>query len=164
MKRPITKIALLIGPAGVGKTAIVETWLKRRRKIKPNLAFFTIDLGALSKDGNSVLQARLEKLLPLLEKYEKLLQEEKPDAEVVLFIDEFHRLISIFGSGTKAGGDTIKPYIARPTIKLITATTETEFENYIANDDAFDRRLKPLPVKEQNKEVIKHILQESWLS
>ncbi|HFD6103596.1 TPA: AAA family ATPase [Staphylococcus aureus] len=164
MKRPLTPIALLIGLAGAGKTAIVETWLKMQKQKNKNVVLLSLALGAMSSDGNTLLQKRMESLMPKLKEYQDILREQDPNTEVVLFIDEVHMVVSIFGKGSKLGGDLLKTSLARSYVKVIAATTRIEYDSYIANDAPLARRFKNLAINEVNKSVTKQILQESWLA
>lgn len=164
MQRPLTPIALLIGLAGAGKTAIVETWLKMQKQKNKNVVLLSLALGAMSSDGNTILQKRMESLMPKLKEYQDILRKQDPNTEVVLFIDEVHMVVSIFGKGSKLGGDLLKTSLARSYVKVIAATTRIEYDSYIANDAPLARRFKNLAINEVNKTVTKQILQESWLA
>lgn len=164
MQRPLTPIALLIGLAGAGKTAIVETWLKMQKQKNKNVVLLSLALGAMSSDGNTLLQKRMESLMPKLKEYQDILREQDPNTEVVLFIDEVHMVVSIFGKGSKLGGDLLKTSLARSYVKVIAATTRIEYDSYIANDAPLARRFKNLAINEVNKTVTKQILQDSWLA
>lgn len=164
MQRPLTPIALLIGLAGAGKTAIVETWLKMQKQKNKNVVLLSLALGAMSSDGNTILQKRMESLMPKLKEYQDILREQDPNTEVVLFIDEVHMVVSIFGKGSKLGGDLLKTSLARSYVKVIAATTRIEYDSYIANDAPLARRFKNLAINEVNKTVTKQILQDSWLA
>lgn len=164
MQRPLTPIALLIGLAGAGKTAIVETWLKMQKQKNKNVVLLSLALGAMSSDGNTILQKRMESLMPKLKEYQDILREQDPNTEVVIFIDEVHMVVSIFGKGSKLGGDLLKTSLARSYVKVIAATTRIEYDSYIANDAPLARRFKNLAINEVNKTVTKQILQESWLA
>lgn len=163
MARPLTPIALLIGLAGAGKTAIVETWLKLQKEKGKKVVLLSLALGAMSSDGRTLLQKRMEELMPKLKNYQDKLQEEDPETEVVLFIDEVHMVVSIFGKGSKLGGDLLKTSLARSYVKVIAATTRIEYDSYIANDAPLARRFKNLAINEVSKSVTKKILSESWL-
>src|SRR5699024_5939115 len=129
MSRPLTPIALLIGLAGAGKTAIVETWLKLQKEKGKKIVLLSLALGAMSSDGKTLLQKRMEELMPKLKEYQDKLKEEDPETEVVLFIDEVHMVVSIFGKGSKLGGDLLKTSLARSYVKVIAATTRIEYDS-----------------------------------
>lgn len=162
MSRPLTPVALLLGLAGAGKTALVETWLKQQKKKGKNVVLLSLALGSMSADGTTTLQKRMESLMPQLKRYEDVLKEEKPNSEVVLFIDEVHMVVSIFGKGSKLGGDLLKTSLARSYVKVIGATTRIEYDTYIANDAPLARRFKNIAINEIDKSVTKTVLQ-NWL-
>jgi ATP-dependent Clp protease ATP-binding subunit ClpA len=76
---------------------------------------------------------------------------------VILFIDEFHTMVSAGGSGSDSGGDMtggniIKPYLSRGDIQVIGATTDDEYNEYVEKDKAISRRFKKILIQEPNKE------------
>lgn len=162
MARPLTPICLLLGLAGAGKTALVETWKKIQEEKGKKVVLLSLSLGAMSSDGVTMLQKRMEELMPKLKEYEKLLKKQDPRYEVVLFIDEVHMVVSIFGKGSKLGGDLLKTSLARSYVKVIAATTRAEYDAYIANDEPLARRFKNLAINEVSHSVTKEILY-SWL-
>ncbi|OEL08228.1 AAA family ATPase [Staphylococcus equorum] len=162
MARPLTPICLAIGLAGAGKTALVETWKKLQEERGKKVVLLSLSLGAMSSDGTTMLQKRMEELMPKLKAYEEILKKQDSRYEVVLFIDEVHMVVSIFGKGSKLGGDLLKTSLARSYVKVIAATTRTEYDTYIANDEPLARRFKNLAINEVSPSVTKEILY-SWL-
>src|SRR5699024_6847659 len=73
-----------------------------------------------------------------------------------------HMVVSIFGKGSKLGGDLLKTSLARSYVKVIAATTRAEYDAYIANDEPLARRFKNLSINEVSHSVTKEILY-SWL-
>ncbi len=137
---------LLIGEAGVGKTAIVEGLaLRIVRKQVPdrlqNLTVRSLELATLSnnKDGE------------FIEKFKRIIDElVKTKGENLLFIDEIHTLM---GAGSNDGnaldaGNTLKPVLARGEIQMIGATTIDEYHETIENDRALQRRFQNIQVDE----------------
>ena len=124
LARPVTPIALLIGEAGVGKTAIVEEFVKRTNEGRlhiDNTKYLVVSLalGALSALDRNKLQAAISNVLADLKRFETKAQEALDDdqVKVLLFIDEVHMLVTIFGDGTKIGGDLAKDKLARAPIR-----------------------------------------------
>lgn len=162
MARPLTPVCLLLGLAGAGKTALVESWKKIQQDKGKNIVLLSLSLGAMSAQGKEELQMRMESLMPKLKQYQDILRKTNPNTEVVLFIDEVHMVVSIFGKGSKLGGDLLKTSLARSYVKVIAATTRIEYDTYIANDAPLARRFKNLAINEVSKPVTKEILR-SWL-
>lgn len=172
MERPLTPIASLIGPAGVGKSALVEDFVKRvgRGEIQslPGREYFVVSLriGNLKTLGNDKLQAVMSNMLDEMAKLEKIAQEvlQNKKIRLILFIDEFHMLVTIFGPGTKIGGDLMKDVLARASVKVITATTRKEFDSTIAVDEPFKERFKEIELNELPTYVVLDICKNWWQS
>lgn len=160
MNRRRTKVACLVGLPGAGKTAIVETYKKLNKEENRDIQLISLSIGAMSAHGKNKLNERLENLLPLLEEYEDNLRKIRPNVELVLFVDEIHLIVSIYGQGSKIGGDLLKRALGRPSIRFIGATTTNEYESYIASDGAFARRLRAIPVNEIDKEITKEVVKD----
>lgn len=138
---------ILVGPPGVGKTAIVEGLAQRivlgdvpnslegRRVI-------SLDMGALIA-GASYRGEFEERLKTVLEEVKQA------EGKIILFIDEFHLLI---GAGKTDGAmdaaNLLKPMLARGELRCIGATTLDEYRKYIEKDEAFARRMQPVFVDE----------------
>ena len=86
--------------------------------------------------------------------YKDALKEKVPDAELVLFIDEVHTVVSVFGENSKIGGDLLKESLARAVkfVKVIAALTNDEYESYITQDKPLARRLKNVTINEVPQE------------
>ena len=172
MERPLTPIASLIGQAGVGKSALVEDFVKRvgRGEIQsvPGREYFVISLriGNLKTLGNDKLQSVMSNMLDEMAKLEKVAQEVLRNKKIrlILFIDEFHMLVTIFGPGTKIGGDLMKDVLARASVKVITATTRKEFDSTIAVDEPFKERFKEIELNELPTNVVLDICKNWWQS
>lgn len=172
LERPLTPVAILVGPAGVGKTALVEDFTKKinegRLQTVNNRKYFTVALriGYLKALGTDKLQAAITGLLDQLFKLEHLAQTVLNDknVKIILFIDEVHMLVTIFGPGTKIGGDLMKDVLARSPIRVITATTRREYDATIAVDEPFKERFKEVEMNELPKPVVMTILKNWWQS
>ncbi|MGM0365396.1 MAG: ATP-dependent Clp protease ATP-binding subunit [Actinomycetota bacterium] len=137
---------ILIGAAGVGKTAIVEGLAQQiiSQSVPANLQnkkIFTLDLGSLV--AGSRYRGDFE------ERLKKVLAEIKEDGDVILFIDEVHTLV---GAGAAEGAidaaSILKPMLARGEIQTIGATTNSEYRKYVEKDKALERRFQPIFVDE----------------
>jgi len=138
---------VLIGEAGVGKTAIVEGLAQRivRSDVPESLKdreIISLDLGALiaGTKYRGEFENRIKSLLKEIE---------KADGKYILFIDELHTLV---GAGSAEGSidasNLLKPALARGELKAIGATTLKEYQKYIEKDSALERRFQPIYVKE----------------
>lgn len=137
---------LLIGAPGVGKTAIVEGLAQRivSNDIPNTLRcrIRSLDMGLIM--GGSKYRGDVE------ERLKSVIKEVIEAGDVILFIDEIHTVI---GAGSSEGGsvncsDLLKPALARGEIRLIGATTLTEYVKYIERDAAFERRFQRVDIAE----------------
>ena len=147
---------LLIGPAGVGKTAIVEE-LARRIKNKEvpfsliNKKIIELPMGDLV--SGTKYRGEFE------ERLTKIIKEVIKNKNIILFIDEVHTMVNAGGAeGAINAGDILKPYLARGDLKVIGATTTEEYERFIAKDKALERRFETILVEEPTLEETKEIL------
>lgn len=147
---------LLIGEAGVGKTAIIEE-LSRRivngnvpYKLK-NMTIYSISM--------SILVAGTKYRGEFEEKINELLKEIVGNSNIILFIDEVHTLMGAGGAeGAIDASNIVKPYLARGDIKVIGATTISEYNKFISKDRALDRRFQKVYIEEAKKDAVKNIL------
>ncbi len=138
---------LLVGEAGVGKTAIAEGLARRIvegdiPEVLANATVYSLDMGALlaGTKYRGDFEARLKAVMKQLA--------EKPDA--ILFIDEIHTLI---GAGSASGGtldasNLLKPALSNGTLKCIGATTYQEYRGIFEKDHALSRRFQKVDVTE----------------
>lgn len=170
LERPETPVALLLGLAGVGKTALVEELGKQinsgqyNSKLNHEYLLLSLRLGSLSALKREQLQSSLSNILDRLYKFEKYAQKalNKPNIRIVLFIDEVHMLVTIFGPGTKIGGDVIKDVLARSPIRVIGATTRREYDSTIIVDKPLSERFKQVEMSELDPDIVENILVEWW--
>lgn len=138
---------VLIGEAGVGKTAIVEGLAQRivNGDVPTNLknrTIFSLDMGALVSGAKyrGEFEERLKAVLN---------EVKKSDGKIILFIDELHTIV---GAGKTEGamdaGNLLKPMLARGELHCIGATTLNEYHKYIEKDPALERRFQTVLVKE----------------
>lgn len=141
------KSALLVGKAGIGKTAIVEGIGYRMQKGLVPDALKNYDL---IKINISSLLGQVETENGVSEnKLELLVEELKQKENIILFIDEVHLLVSRNTSNLNVDfANMLKPGLDRGTIKMIGATTTEEYEAYILRDRAFLRRFLKVDVEE----------------
>lgn len=149
---------ILVGKAGVGKTALVEKFCQEiNEKNVPNKyknkKVYELSLNSLV--AGTRYRGEFE------EKVNKLLNKVCDDEDIILFVDEIHNIMKLGASesnGAMSLNETLKPYLARNRITLIGATTEKEYRKYIQRDDAFNRRFSIIYVKEPNLKTTYEIL------
>ena len=137
---------VLIGEAGVGKTAIVEGMAQRIIKgdVPDSLKDKTIwelDMGSLIA-GAKYRGEFEERLKNVLNKVKE------SDGKIILFIDEIHMIVGAGAEGALDAGNMLKPMLARGEIHCIGATTLNEYRKYIEKDSALERRFQTVMVKE----------------
>lgn len=147
---------LLIGDAGVGKTALVEELARR------------IVLGLVPNElkNKRILSVAISSLVAgtkyrgeFEERINKMIEELEQAPNIILFIDEIHTIIGAGGAeGAIDASNILKPYLARGKIKIIGATTKQEYMRFLESDKAFDRRFQKVIVEEPNLENVKAIL------
>ena len=142
---------VLIGEAGVGKTAIAEGLAIRIMKgdVPENLKdrkLFSLDMGALV--AGAKYRGEFEERLKAV-----LSEVKKSEGKIILFIDELHTIV---GAGKTEGamdaGNLLKPMLARGELHCIGATTLDEYRKYIEKDPALERRFQPVIVNEPTVE------------
>lgn len=137
---------LLVGDAGVGKTAIVEELVRRiKRKEVPaliqNKKIISLEMGSLV--AGTKYRGEFE------EKLNKVIKELENNSDIILFIDEIHTIVNAGGAeGAINASDILKPYLARGKIKIIGATTTNEYNRFILKDKALTRRFELIRVLE----------------
>lgn len=141
---------VLIGEPGVGKTAIVEGLAQRivaRDVPEPllNARIIAIDLGAIV--AGTKYRGQFESRM------KAIIKEAASSEDIILFIDEIHTLV---GAGAAEGSvdaaNMLKPSLARGEIKVIGATTLSEYRKYIEKDGALERRFQTVFVEPPSKE------------
>lgn len=150
---------ILVGEAGVGKTAIVEGLAQAI--VKGNVPASIKDSEVISVDISS-LEAGTQYRGAFEENIQKLVEAVKEAKNVVLFFDEIHQIIgsgSTGGdSGSKGLSDIIKPALSRGEFSIIGATTQDEYRNNILKDAALARRFNEVLVNEPSPDDTFNIL------
>lgn len=147
---------VLLGEAGVGKTAIAEGLalaLSQNRVPEPikGMKLFAVDMASLV--SGTKYRGEFE------EKARGIIEEASACGDVILFIDELH---TVAGAGAAEGaidaGNILKPALARGDIKVLGATTPEEYRRYILPDAALERRFQPVDVPEPGRDETLAIL------
>ena len=138
---------ILVGGAGVGKTAIVEGFAqavvdKKVPRVLEDVKVLEVDMGSMV--AGAKYKGEFE------ERFKNLISEVvKSAGKVILFVDEVHMLV---GAGNVSGGmdaaNLVKPALARGQIRMLGATTEEEYTKFIEKDKALDRRFERVKVVE----------------
>ena len=148
---------VLIGEAGVGKTAIVEGLAQRiiRGDVPESLKdtkLLALDMGALVAGAKfrGEFEERLKKVIDEIQ---------KSQGQIILFIDELHTVVGLGAAeGSTDAGNLLKPMLARGEIRTVGATTINEYRKYIEKDPALERRFQPVLVDEPSVEATISIL------
>ena len=137
---------LLVGDAGVGKTAIVEELVRRINlkevpKSLQNKRIIMLEMGSLV--AGTKYRGEFE------EKLTKVIKELESNPNIILFIDEIHTMVNAGGAeGAINASDILKPYLARGKVKIIGATTTHEYNKFILKDKALNRRFELIKICE----------------
>jgi ATP-dependent Clp protease ATP-binding subunit ClpC len=154
---------VLVGEAGVGKTAIVEALALRAAlgkdpQVLENKRIIELNLGALM--GGTKYRGEFE------ERMTHIIEEVSAHPEVILFIDEIHNVV---GAGRAEGSvdaaNLMKPALARGNLHCIGATTIAEYRRYFEADPALERRFEKIIIKEPSPDEALEILKglrEKW--
>ncbi|MCF6514830.1 AAA domain-containing protein [Lactobacillus sp. S2-2] len=147
---------VLLGDAGVGKTAVVEGLAQKivKKEVPPKLQNkIIIQMDMASLISGTGIRGQYE------EKINKLANEIKRSPNVILFIDEIHEMIESSGSNDNNmdAGNILKPALSRGDFQLIGATTTKEFRN-IEKDPALSRRFQKINIKEPSRDKALEIL------
>ena len=139
----------LIGEPGVGKTAIVEGLAQRiaTHSVPPELAdkkIITLDISAVI--AGAKFRGEFE------DRIKAVIEEVRSDPSIILFVDEMHILV---GAGAAEGAidasNILKPALARGELRLIGATTPSEYRAHVQKDTAFERRFQPVRLEEPSE-------------
>ena len=147
---------LLIGKAGVGKTALVEKLAykinhKEVPQLLQNKVIYELSLSGIV--AGTKYRGEFE------EKFKKIIDQVIQAKDAILFIDEIHNLIGAGGAeGAIDASNILKPFLARKDLTLIGATTIEEYYKYFEKDQAMNRRFSIIKLNENTKDETKDIL------
>lgn len=152
------KSGLLVGKAGIGKTAIVEglAYLIQKDQVPEALkGYRVVKVSSTNLLGKVNIDGKEELVISLL------VNELKQIGKIVIFIDEVHTLIGGRNDGPLDLANILKPALDRGDVKAIGATTTEEYQTYIIRDRAFLRRFEKIEVEEPSEETTSEILYQS---
>lgn len=148
---------VLVGEAGVGKTAVVEALAVRvfegkDPEVLAGKRIVELNMGALT--GGTKYRGEFE------ERLDNILKEVRTNPEVILFIDEIHTIMGAgqVGDGSMDAANLIKPALANGDLRCIGATTVTEYRRYIESDPALERRFEKIIINEPSPDDAVEIL------
>lgn len=147
---------LLIGEAGVGKTALVE---ELSRRIEKGLVPDSLRNKRILSVSMASLVAGTKYRGEFEERINKMIEEVEKSTDIILFIDEIHTIVGAGGAeGAIDASNILKPYLARGKIKIIGATTKNEYSKYLESDKALDRRFQKIYIEESSVSETENIL------
>ncbi|MBQ3933627.1 MAG: ATP-dependent Clp protease ATP-binding subunit, partial [Elusimicrobiaceae bacterium] len=150
---------ILIGEAGVGKTAIVEGLAQKMASgdiadVLHNKRLVSLDIGSLV--AGTKYRGEFE------QRVKDIIKELEQSRDIILFIDEFHLIVGAGAAeGSTDASNMLKPALARGEIQCIGATTFDEYRKYVETDPALERRFQPITTEQstiaQTIEILKGI-------
>ncbi len=150
---------ILIGEAGVGKTAIVEGLAQKMANgdiadVLHNKRLVSLDIGSLV--AGTKYRGEFE------QRVKDIIKELEQSRDIILFIDEFHLIVGAGAAeGSTDASNMLKPALARGEIQCIGATTFDEYRKYVETDPALERRFQPITTEQstiaQTVEILKGI-------
>ncbi len=150
---------ILIGEAGVGKTAIVEGLAQKMASgdiadVLHNKRLVSLDIGSLV--AGTKYRGEFE------QRVKDIIKELEQSRDIILFIDEFHLIVGAGAAeGSTDASNMLKPALARGEIQCIGATTFDEYRKYVETDPALERRFQPITTEQstiaQTVEILKGI-------
>ncbi|TPR14245.1 AAA family ATPase [Apilactobacillus timberlakei] len=159
LSRRIKNNPVLVGDAGVGKTAVVEGLAQAIAKGDVPAAIKNKEIISIDISG---LEAGTQYRGSFEENIQNLIKEVKAKKNVILFFDEIHQILGAGNSGDESGSkglaDIIKPALSRGDFTVIGATTQDEYRNTIMKDAALSRRFNEVKINAPSAETTLAIL------
>ena len=147
---------LLLGDAGVGKTAIVEELVRRIEEGDVPSKLRNVKIMSLSMSN---LVAGTKYRGEFEDRMNQIISELENIDDIIVFIDEIHTLVGAGGAeGAIDASNILKPYLARGKLKVIGATTKDEYKKYIEKEKALDRRFQKVYIEEMSANDTKAVL------
>lgn len=148
---------VLVGEPGVGKTAVIEGLAQRiaQGHIPENLKDYRmIEVDLVGMISGTRFRGDFE------ERMKAFLEEAEAEKNVILFLDELHTIMGAGAGGSEAmdAANILKPVLARGKVRIIGATTRSEYRKHIEKDSALERRFQPVVVEEPSQEEAVKIL------
>lgn len=149
--------AILVGPAGTGKTSLIEGLARKIvdgdvPELIANKVIYSLSLSSMvaGTQYRGQFEERLEGFINEVKKYDN----------IIIFIDEIHTLVGAGNTNENSleASNILKPELARGTISCIGATTVSEYNNTIKKDSALDRRFERVVIKEPSRFQMEQIL------
>lgn len=152
---------LILGEPGIGKTALLEQLLY----IHPNIIAIALTIEVLGELGEELMISRMSTLLDDMKLVEAVNKKNNPgrNLEVVLFIDEIHKLNNYGRSGVSSAAlNALKEKLARSAFKVVAATTDKEYSENLSNDEAIVRRFSKTILKQPPIHDVVPIIKKRW--
>ncbi len=147
---------VLLGDAGVGKTAIIEGLAKKI--YLGDVPDVLLDKKILNLDLSSVLAGTMYRG-EFEARLKQIVEEVTSNSNIILFIDEIHNLIGAGStSGSMDAANILKPALARGQLRCVGATTREEYKKFIESDKALERRFQPIYIEEASESETLEIL------
>ncbi len=148
---------LIVGDAGVGKTALVEKLACLMNGMDKNHPLYEKTIYELDLAG---VVAGTKYRGEFEDKLKKIIEHVKNDGQAIIFIDEIHNLVGAGGAeGAIDASNILKPYLARKELTCIGATTYEEYRKYFEKDRALNRRFGKIDLKEESEAATLKILE-----
>ena len=167
MYNPGNPSAVILGEAGIGKTALVEQLIYLHEKTSDPFIVVRLAIETLGALPENIMIARMSTLLDDMRVIRKATQKDNPgkNFKLILFIDEVHKL-NDYGKGVRSSAalNALKEGLGRGVFPIITATTAKEYFENLAIDDAIDRRFNQVIITPPSLQLTALILKRHIVS